>query len=238
MHRQRLAILILAVIGSLGYFLPSGHTHVAWAVKGMQVASYGVLGLSGLVFVLVLFGNWKREMSWHSCLVSFGATGLIALVCIGRLIMIYGQRFPTFDENDPRAQAFYKSACSDGEMKACVLLGTCYWTGTCGVTKDTSRAVELFEKACYGGEMGACAQLGTCFEFGECGLRRDGARAVSYYERACQGGEMDMCSNLGVCYHKGQCGLSRDTRRATALYEKACKGGYLGACHNLTLITN
>jgi TPR repeat protein len=206
-------------------------------MKGVQGVRWIAAGLFVLVLALTLLGRWKHEMTCASHLGSALATVLIAIVCIYRLVMVYG-RVAAFDENDPQARAFYQRACNEREMEGCVLLGTCYWTGSCGLTKDTSRAVELFEKACNGGAMNACGQLGSCFEFGECGLRRNGLRAVSFYEKACVGGEMDMCNNLGVCYHKGLCGLSKDARRATALYQKACDGGYSGACHNLELIAN
>jgi TPR repeat protein len=214
-----------------------GHSSLLGGMKSVQVMRWVAIGLFVLSLVLTLFGRWKHEMPWPIHLGSSLSTGLIAILCIYRLVMVYG-RVAAFDEDDPRARAFYQRACDVREMEGCVLLGTCYWTGTCGVSKDTERAVELFERACNGGAMNACGQLGSCFEFGECGLRKNGLRAVSFYEKACVGGEMDMCNNLGVCYHKGQCGLAKDARRATALYQKACDGGYSGACHNLDLLTN
>jgi hypothetical protein len=237
MHRQQTITLALAAVGVLGCLLPLGHSSLLGDMKGLQVVQWIAAGLFVLVLALTLFERWKLEIPWPTHLGSSIATALIAIVCIYRLVIVYGP-IAAFDEDNPQTRAFYQRACNEREMDGCVLLGTCYWTGTCGVLKDTSRAVELFEKACNGGAMNACGQLGSCFEFGECGLRKNGPRAVAFYEKACVGGEMDMCNNLGACYHKGQCGLSKDARRATALYQKACDGGYSGACHNLNLIAN
>jgi TPR repeat protein len=238
MHKQRVVIIALSLVAILGCFLPWKYASWLATVRGIPIARAIALGLFGVVLVLALLGNWRKEMPWTSHLGSTLGAVLIALVCLYRIVIILGHIIPTFDDGDPHARGFYQKACDEREMKACLLLGECYWTGTCGVSKDTDRAVELYEKACNGGVMGACSQLGSCFEFGECGLRKNGQRASGFYQQACQGGEMDMCNNLGVCYHKGQCGLSRDVRQAAKLYQKACDGGYSGACHNLDLISS
>jgi hypothetical protein len=236
MNRQRTLIAAVAIGAIIGCFLPFAHAPIGAPVAFLQIARKIALGLFVLVLGLTMIGERSREMTWPRQLASAVAVALVGIFCVYRIVVLNVHRMPTFDEDDPRAGAFYRKACDGGEMAACALLGSCYWTGTCGVIKDGPYGVELFQKACDGGDMGACGQLGVCYEFGGCGLPKNGTRAVSLYERACAGGEMDTCNNLGVCYHQGQCGLSRDDTRAAGLFRKACKGGESGACHNLTIV--
>lgn len=236
MHRQRTVIAAIAIAAIIGCFLPFAHTPLGAPTSFIQVARKIALGLFVLALALTLVGERRNEMAWPMQLGSAVATTLVAMFCVYRIVALNIHRMPTFDEDDPRAGVFYQKACDAGEMAACALLGTCYWTATCGVIKDGAHGVDLFHKACDGGDMGACGQLGVCYEFGGCGLPKNGLRAVSLYEKACAGGEMSTCNNLGVCYHQGQCGLAQDDARAAELFGKACKGGESGACHNLAII--
>jgi len=233
MHRQRAAIIIVAAAGILGCFFPGGSASIVRPIAGILIARKIVLGLLGMVLLLTLTGRRSRTMRRPALLGSSLAAALAVAVSV---CWIIAHTMPSFADDDPRAGAFYRRACHGGAMSACVLLGRCYWSGTCGLAKDDATAIELFERACDGKDMSACGELAVCYELGGCGLRRDNGRAVSLYEKACVAGEMDMCNNLGVCYHKGQCGLSRDSVRASELYKQACNGGYSGACHNLELI--
>lgn len=236
MHRQRTVIAAVAIAAIVGCFLPFPHPPLAAPLNFIQIARKIALGLSVLVLALTMTGERSHEMAWPMQLGGAVAAALVAIFCVYRIVVLNVRGMPTFDEDDPRAGAFYQKACDGGEMTACALLGTCYWTGTCGVIKDGSHGVDLFQKACDGGDMSACGQLGVCYEFGGCGLPKNGLRAVALYEKACAGGEMGTCNNLGVCYHQGRCGLAQDDARAAELFGKACKGGESGACHNLTII--
>ena len=233
--KQRLTILLVALVGMLGCFVPLGQVPTVWSLHGIQVARQVALGVFGMVLVLVLFGYCRREIWPPARIGSLVATGLVWAFCIFRIGAL-GFGLPNFGEDDPRGGAYYTKACAAGVMEACARLGACYWTGTCGVEVDGPRGLALHEKACDGGIMSACGQLGVCNEFGGCGLRRNGERAVALYEKACAGGEASMCNNLGVCYDKGQCGLGQDRARARQLYQKACKNGDSSACHNLDIM--
>ena len=220
-------------------FLPTGKIPLIWDMNGILVARKAAVDLFALIATFVLLGRRKQPIWWPVYTVS--VVGLCALIgfCTFRIVVLAHRPMPTFADDDPAASAYYQKTCDQGRMEACAALGTCYWTGSCGIAKKSvAKGLALFEKACDGGEMAACGQLGVCYEFGSCNLMKSGERAVAFYEKACTGGEMSMCNNLGVCYYKGECGLGKDDTRAVALYTKACRGGDSGACHNMSLIKN
>jgi hypothetical protein len=235
-HRQRIIILVAALFGILGCFIPLGRVPLVWSLNGIQIARRIMLGVFGLTLALTMLGRRDKEMRLSVEVVSVAATILVVSFCVFRFIVLGSRSMPLFDDDDPRAGVYYRKACDADSMQACSLLGGCYWTGSCGLNKDGRLGLTLYQKACEGGEMSACGQIGMCYEFGGCGLPKNTARAVALYEQACEGGEMSMCNNLGVCYNKGQCGVSRDELRAEQLYKRACKGGESGACHNLDLM--
>jgi len=230
--------MLVALAGTVGCFVPLGRVPLIWSLHGLHIARACVLGVSGLALILTLLGHRDKEMRLPVQISSFVTTCLVVGFCLFRFIVLGTRSLPNFDDDDPRAGAYYKKACDAGLMEACTRLGGCYWTGTCGLPLDGKHGFNLYEKACDGGDMNACGQLGMCYEFGGCGLSKSGERAVALYEKACEGGDPSMCNNLGVCYHKGECGLSKDDTRAADLYHKACKGGDSSACHNLDIMKN
>jgi TPR repeat protein len=237
-HKQRLGILVVALVGALACFIPLGRVPLIWSLHGIQVARKVAMGTFGLAFALSLFGHRDKEMRLPVQIASLISTGLVVCFCIFRIVVLGNRALPNFDDDDPRAGVYYDKACNAGLMEACERLGGCYWTGSCGLKVNGQRGFDLYDKACSGGDLNACGQLGVCYEFGGCGLARSGERAVALYEKACSGGDPSMCNNLGVCYHKGECGLSKDDARAAQLYRKACRGGDSSACHNLDVMKN
>lgn len=237
-HRQRIAILVVSLVGILGCFLPLGRVPLVGTLHGIEVARRVILGVFGLTLPLTLLGHRDKEMWLPAEIASALAAGAVVSFCIFRIVVLGNRTMPVFDDDDPRAGAYYRKACDVGVMEACGLLADCYWTASCGLPKSAQLGFDLYQKACDGGEMGACGQLAVCYEFGGCGLTKNTVRAVELYEKACEGGEMSMCNNLGVCYNKGQCGLSKDEVRAAQLYGKACKGGDSSACHNMNVMKN
>lgn len=219
-------------------FLPLGKVPRASTLHAVLIARRAAIALFSLIVAALLVGKRRQEMRLPLWIGSIIGVAAIAAFCVVRVVVLGKRPLPTFEDDDPRAGAYYQKVCDEGDMEGCSMLGTCYWTGSCGVAKNGGHGFDLFQKACDGGEMGACGQLGVCYEFGGCGLVKSGERAVAFYEKACSGGEMSMCNNLGVCYHKGECGVGKDDTRAAALYNKACRGGDSGACHNLDLMKN
>lgn len=238
LHKQRLVVLLVAAVATIGAFIPLGRVPAVWTLHGIETARLAGLGVLALTGIVVLLGRWSEEMRLPVQIVTLATTGTVVAFCVFRIIVLGSASMPVFEEDDPRAAAYYTKACEAGVMAACSRLGTCYWTGSCGVAQNGQRGFDLHVKACDGGDMAACGQLGVCYEFGGCGLSKNNARAVALYEKACDGGEAAMCNNLGVCYHKGQCGLSADGGRAADLYRKACRGGDSSACHNLDVMKN
>ena len=237
-HKQRVAIWVVALAGTVGCFIPLGRVPLIWSLHGLQIARKFMLGVSGLALVLTLLGHRDKEMKLPVQIGSLVTTCLVLGFCIFRFVVLGTRSLLTFDDDDPRAGVYYRKACDAGLMEACTRLGGCYWTGTCGLPIDGKQGFSLYERACDGGDMTACGQLGMCYEFGGCGLTKSGERAVAMYEKACGGGDSSMCNNLGVCYHKGECGLPKDDARAANLYRKACRGGDSSACHNLDVMKN
>lgn len=216
-----------------------GNIPLVWNMHGILVARKAAMVVFALIAAFMLLGRRKRAISLPVWIGSIAGLCALAGFCVFRIYALAHRPMPTFADDDPAASAYYQKACDQGRMEACSMLGTCYWSGSCGMArKDVAKGLALFERACDGGEMAACGQLGVCYEFGGCNLMKSGARAVAYYEKACAGGEMSMCNNLGVCYFKGECGVAKDDARAVVLYTKACRGGDSGACHNLSLIKN
>jgi hypothetical protein len=231
----------MLLVGALAVglcFLPLGKVPPAATLHGILVARRVAIALLGVIALVLVLSRRRLEMGRFVWIGSLVGVGAILAFCIFRMVVFGKRPMPTFADDDPHAGAYYRKACDEGEMDGCSMLGTCYWTGSCGVDKNGALGFELFQKACDGGDMSACGQLGVCYEFGGCGLVKSGERAVAFYEKACSGGEMSMCNNLGVCYHKGECGVGKDDSRAAELYKKACRGGDSGACHNLDLMKN
>ena len=231
-------MLVVAFVGMLGCFIPLGQVPLVWSLQGIHGARQVTLGIFGVAIALALLGRRDQRMSLLPRIAGLVTTGWLVAFCIFRFAVLGTGGLPNFEDDDPRAGAYYDKACAAGVMEACARLGACYWTGTCGVALDAQRGLALHQKACDGGAVSACGQLGVCYELGGCGLGRSGERAVALYEKACAGGDPSMCNNLGVCYHKGQCGLFQDLPRAKKLYQRACKDGDSGACHNLDLLRN
>jgi len=238
LNNQRLIVLLVAVAATVGLFVPLGRVPTVWTLRGIEIARFVGLGLLILTTGMVLLGRRAQEMGLPLQISALATTGLVVAFCVFRFIVLGSTSMPVFEDDDPRAAVYYAKSCDVGVMEGCARLGTCYWTGSCGVVLDGRRGFELHEKACQGGHMPACGQLGVCYEFGGCGLTKDSQLAVALYEKACHGGEAAMCNNLGVCYHKGECGVGQDDRRAADLYQKACRGGDSSACHNLEVIKN
>ena len=238
LHTQRLIVLLIAAAATVGLFLPLGHVPTIWTLHGIATARLVAVGLLILTAAIVLLGRRAQEMRLSLQAATLATTGLVVVFCVFRFIVLGSSSMPVFEDDDPQAAVYYTKACDAGVMAACASLGTCYWTGSCGVALDGNRGFELQQKACEGGDPPACGQLGVCYEFGGCGLTKNNQLAVALYERACRGGEAAMCNNLGVCYHKGQCGLGQDDVRAAELYRKGCRGGDSSACHNLDVMKN
>jgi hypothetical protein len=118
-HKQRLAILVVALVGTLACFIPLGRVPLVWSLHSLQVARKVALGISGLSFVLTLVGHRDKEMRLPVQIGSLIATGLLVCFCIFRIVVLGNRTLPNFDDDDPRAGAYYNKACDTGLLEAC-----------------------------------------------------------------------------------------------------------------------
>jgi hypothetical protein len=56
-HKQRLAIVVVALVGTLACFIPLGRVPLVWSLHGIQEARKVVLGVLGLSLALALMGH-------------------------------------------------------------------------------------------------------------------------------------------------------------------------------------
>ena len=80
-HKQRLAILVVAVVGILGCFIPLGRVPLVWSLHGLHIARMVALGVFGLSLVLTLIGHRAEEMKLRLQIGSASASGLVVIFC-------------------------------------------------------------------------------------------------------------------------------------------------------------
>ena len=130
----------------------------------------------------------------------------------------------------PRAQAFYKQACDNGNHAACTSLGELIDQGK-GGPKDPESAARLYESACSKVEAKSCSRLGLLYSEGV-GVDRNFIRSAQLYRQACDRDDGMGCNGLGVRYSRGE-GVMQDTDRADSLYAKACSLWNALGCLNM-----
>jgi TPR repeat protein len=140
-------------------------------------------------------------------------------------------------ENKPRASNLMRSSlpaleegCKQGNMRACLSLGSALDEGI-GAEENDARAAVLYEQSCTGGVTGACLLLGLMYHFGE-GVTKDASRAAALFEQSCTGGWIHGCLILGMLYANGE-GVTKDLSRASELYEQSCTGGDAYGCYKV-----
>ncbi len=127
----------------------------------------------------------------------------------------------------------YHRVAEMGDPTGMFKLGTCYYYGQGGLTKDEAKAVEWYQKAVEAGNARAMCCLGVCYEYGKGGLTKDEAKAVEWYKKAAEAGEDTAMCNLGNCYYNGQGGLTKDETKAVEWYKKAAEAGNARGMNNL-----
>ena len=114
-------------------------------------------------------------------------------------------------------------------------LGTDYYYGQNGKTKDYSQAVIYFRQAAEMGHADAQNYLGLCYDHGS-GVNEDDVEAVKWYRKAAEQGDKYGQFNLGLCYQYGH-GVTKNLTEAVKWYRKAAEQGHssaqnsLGACY-------
>lgn len=128
--------------------------------------------------------------------------------CSG-LARMYGQT--DRGTSNARVRRALESACSGGEMEACVELGD---------SASRRRAMELYERACDGGHGLGCHKLARHLRRGWM-LEQNIAQAVGLDEKACELGSVKGCVAAGQAYLFGS-GVTQDSERAFQLLDPTC----------------
>ena len=110
-------------------------------------------------------------------------------------------------------------------------LGTDYYYGQNGKTKDYSQAVIYFRQAAEMGHADAQNYLGLCYDDG-LGVDKDHVEAVKWYRKAAEQGEKYGQYNLGDNYYYGE-GVDKNYVEAVKWYRKAAEQGHSSAQNNL-----
>ena len=114
-------------------------------------------------------------------------------------------------------------------------LGTDYYHGQNGKTKDYSQAVIYFRQAAEMGHADAQNYLGACYDTGK-GVDQDRVEATKWYRKAAEQGEKYGQYNLGNNYYYGE-GVEQNYTEAAKWFRKAAEQGqidaqyYLGWCY-------
>jgi TPR repeat protein len=111
--------------------------------------------------------------------------------------------------------------CTQGDAKACNVVGAMFATGVHGVKLDLAQAFPYFDKSCAGGYAIGCANLANAY-FSGLGVTMDWPRSIRTYQRACDLGAVTACVDLGVIYRDGKASAEEDRPRAVKLFQRAC----------------
>ncbi len=87
-----------------------------------------------------------------------------------------------------------KSACDNGDMRACVNLGVQYRHGT-GVPQDDRKALALYRRACGNGYKFACGYVGDMLYRG-LGATQDKYRGEQLLRQGCKDGNQWTCTAI------------------------------------------
>jgi serine/threonine protein kinase len=107
----------------------------------------------------------------------------------------------------------------------------CFCTGSDGLQKDETKAVELYKRGSDAGDATAMFNLGICFRNGK-GVARDDVGAANMFRRAARAGVPGAMVNLGICYATGS-GVNRNYIKAAELYQRAADADDSGGIYNL-----
>lgn len=121
-----------------------------------------------------------------------------------------------------RAESLASSACGEGALDACGLLGSMFRD------RAPARAVGYFTKACEAGHTWSCTQA-AIHHLGGLGVPRSTPKAASLFTKACESGDGWACNHLAELMQYGGLGAP-DPRKAAVLRKKACAAGYEPAC--------
>ena len=131
-----------------------------------------------------------------------------------------------------RGMALLANACSQGDDKACPILGSLYESGSAA---DIAQAVTLYTKQCNDSQMWACQSLADLYGSGRAGSKSTGL-AIPLWERVCGTDVAAACMKLASSYAH----IRHNTHSHTlALHfaQRACELGDTQACELATQLS-
>lgn len=165
-----------------------------------------------------------RAMSWKPLLGAAVLVGAIVILVLPRL---------SYEETAPSPPGFVEpvcdtidfadcqKACTEGEARGCLHLGTMQQSGI-STAKDLRKAADSFRRACDLGEPRGCLYAGIALGAAhEDQPPIDPKAAIPLLDKACSERAWGACSQLGV-HHETGTGTDKDVTKARSLYERAC----------------
>lgn len=137
--------------------------------------------------------------------------------------MLYYYGVQGVKKNYKRMVDWYIKSAAQGNIRAQVNLGDCYFNGV-GVSQDFERAVDWYMKSANQGSAKAQFKLGNCYYDGK-GVSLDYVIAVNYFEKSATQNNPNAMYKLGYCYYYGK-GVTQDEDYAVSLYQKASDLGH------------
>lgn len=112
-------------------------------------------------------------------------------------------------------------------------LGMCYYKGTCGKTRNYSKAYSWFLDAAYHDNEDAMYMTGKCYATGN-GTSMNKRMAADWYKKAADENHTEAQYELGMCYKNGE-GVKKDYQEAYTWFSKAARKGHMDATYEAGL---
>ena len=126
----------------------------------------------------------------------------------------------TLPTNEASILAMIQKRVDKGDARAIKHLGSKYYFGELGLTKDAPRAAELWTEAAELGSLDAHHELGVAYYNGD-GVEEDKPMGIRHWQQAAMKGHMRRRHNLGFIEHK-----NGNHELAVQHYMIAAKMGY------------
>jgi len=127
-----------------------------------------------------------------------------------------------------------RTAASEGDEEAQVMLGICYFSGQSDFSQDFAEAAQWYRKAAEQGDSAGQEALGAMYEYGR-GVPQDYAESFQWFHKAAEQGVADAQDNLAVLYLYGS-GVEKNYAKALQWFRKAADQGDPAALGNLGLM--
>lgn len=130
-----------------------------------------------------------------------------------------------------QAVYWFQKAADQKISRAYNMLGICYGTGGCGISKDDTKAFDYYKQSAEMGYGWGQYNLGNRYYEGK-GCDQDYAQAIAWFLKAAEQNIPDAQNKLGICYDNGY-GVPEDDTKAVEYYKKAAEQGNDWGQYNL-----